>query len=112
MLAIFLGASLVQYMPMSTITTNDVRHLAQLSNLQLSDDEITSLQTDLANILDYIDQLNEIDTSGVEPTYQVTGLENVWRDDTVDAGAVTREDLLALASDQADNSIKVPQVLA
>lgn len=112
MLAIFLGASLVQYMPMSTITTNDVRHLAQLSNLQLSDDEITSLQTDLANILDYIDQLNEIDTSGVEPTYQVTGLENVWRDDTVDASAVTREDLLALASDQADNSIKVPQVLA
>jgi len=112
MLAIFLGVSLVQYIPMSTITTNDVRHLAQLSNLQLSDDEITSLQTDLANILDYIDQLNEIDTSGVEPTYQVTGLENVWRDDAVDASTVTREDLLALASDQADNSIKVPQVLA
>jgi len=97
---------------MSTITTNDVRHLAQLSNLQLSDDEITSLQTDLANILDYIDQLNEIDTSGVEPTYQVTGLENVWRDDTVDMSTVTREDLLALTSEQADNSIKVPQVLA
>ena len=97
---------------MSTITTNDVRHLAQLSNLQLSDDEITSLQTDLANILDYIDQLNEIDTSGVEPTYQVTGLENVWRDDVVDRSAVTREDLLALTQDQADNSIKVPQVLA
>ena len=112
MLAIFLGVSLIQYIPMSTITTNDVRHLAQLSNLQLSDDEITSLQTDLANILDYIDQLNEIDTSGVEPTYQVTGLENVWRDDAVDSGTVTREDLLALASDQADNSIKVPQVLA
>lgn len=97
---------------MSTITTNDVRHLAQLSNLQLSDDEITSLQTDLANILDYIDQLNEIDTSGVEPTYQVTGLENVWRDDVVDTSAVTREDLLALAPEQTDNSIKVPQVLA
>jgi len=97
---------------MSTITTNDVRHLAQLSNLQLSDDEITSLQTDLANILDYIDQLNEIDTSGVEPTYQVTGLENVWRDDTVDMSTVTRENLLALTSEQADNSIKVPQVLA
>lgn len=112
MLAIFLGVSLIQYIPMSTITTNDVRHLAQLSNLQLSDDEITSLQTDLANILDYIDQLNEIDTSGVEPTYQVTGLENVWRDDVVDPSAVTREDLLALTQDQADNSIKVPQVLA
>ena len=97
---------------MSTITTNDVRHLAQLSNLQLSDDEITSLQTDLANILDYINQLNEIDTTGIEPTYQVTGLENVWRDDVVDASTVTREDLLALAPEQTDNSIKVPQVLA
>jgi len=112
MTAIFPGVFLVQYIPMSTITTNDVRHLAQLSNLQLSDDEITSLQTDLANILDYIDQLNEIDTSGVEPTYQVTGLENVWRDDTVDMSTVTRENLLALTSEQADNSIKVPQVLA
>lgn len=97
---------------MSTITTNDVRHLAQLSNLQLSDDEITSLQTDLANILDYINQLNELDTTGIEPTYQVTGLENVWRDDVVDASTVSRKDLLALAPDQADNSIKVPQVLA
>ena len=112
MVAIFLGLSLVQYILMSTITTNDVRHLAQLSNLQLSDDEITSLQTDLANILDYINQLNEIDTTGVEPTYQVTGLENVWRDDTVDTGTVTRENLLNLTPDQTDNSIKVPQVLA
>lgn len=112
MTAIFLGVSLVQCISMSTITTDDVRHLAQLSNLQLSDDEITSLQADLANILDYINQLNEIDTTGVEPTYQVTGLENVWRDDSVDPGTVTREDLLALSSDQADNSIKVPQVLA
>ena len=97
---------------MSTITTDDVRHLAQLSNLQLSDDEITSLQIDLANILDYINQLSELNTDGVEPTYQVTGLENIWRDDVVDAGAVPREDLLALAPDQASSSIKVPQVLA
>lgn len=97
---------------MSTITTDDVRHLAQLSNLQLSDDEVTSLQADIANILRYVDKLSELNTDGIEPTYQVTGLENVWRDDEVETQSVTREDLLALAPEQAGNSIKVPQVLA
>ncbi len=96
---------------MSTITTDDVRHLAQLSNLQLADEEVDSLRGDLENILGYIDQLSELDTSGVEPTYQVTGLENVWRDDEVDKSTVSREELLALAPDQAGQSIKVPKVL-
>lgn len=96
---------------MSTITTDDVRHLAQLSNIQLTDPEVEDLQVDLANIVNYIDQLNELDTSGVEPTYQVTGLENVWRDDVVKSDTVNREALLALAPDTIDNSVKVPQVL-
>jgi aspartyl-tRNA(Asn)/glutamyl-tRNA(Gln) amidotransferase subunit C len=96
---------------MSTITTDDVRHLAQLSNLQLSEEEIQNLQVDLGNILTYIDQLAELDTTGVEPTYQVTGLENVWRDDIVEKSMVTREKLLELAPDMADNAVKVPQVL-
>lgn len=96
---------------MSTITTNDVRYLAQLSNLQLADDEVENLRGDLENILGYIEQLGELDTSGVEPTYQVTGLENVWRDDEVQDGGVSREQLLALAPEQADHSVKVPQVL-
>ncbi|AGL61787.1 putative Aspartyl/glutamyl-tRNA(Asn/Gln) amidotransferase subunit C [Candidatus Saccharimonas aalborgensis] len=96
---------------MSTITTDDVRHLAQLSNLQLSDDELAALQVDLENILNYVHQLSELDTSNVEPTYQVSGLENVWRDDVVRQGAADREALLALAPEQADHSVKVPQVL-
>lgn len=96
---------------MSTITTDDVRHLAQLSNLQLSDEEVANLQVDLGNILNYIDQLSELDTTGVDPSYQVTGLENVWRDDEVDQTQVDRDTLLALAPDQTDNSVKVPQVL-
>ena len=96
---------------MSTITTDDVRHLAQLSNLQLSDEEVADLQIDLGNILNYIDQLGALDTTGVEPTYQVTGLENVWRDDSVERSVVSRETLLKLAPDMADNAVKVPQVL-
>lgn len=96
---------------MSAITTKDVRHLAQLSSLQLADEEVESLRGDLENILGYIEQLSELDTTGVEPTYQVTGLENVWRDDAVDGSAVGRDTLLALAPEQASNSIKVPKVL-
>ncbi len=96
---------------MSTITTDDVRHLAQLSNLQISDEETENLRGDLENILGYIEQLSELDTTGVEPTYQVTALENVWRDDEVEDSGVTREKLLNLAPEQADNSVKVPKVL-
>ena len=96
---------------MSTITTDDVRHLAQLSNLQISDDEVENLRGDLENILGYIEQLGELDTTGVESTYQVTGLENVWRDDEVQVSSVTRERLLTLAPQQANNSVKVPKVL-
>ena len=96
---------------MSTISSGDVRHLAALSNLQLSDDEATDLQVDLTNILTYIEQLSKLDTTGVEPTYQVTGLENIWRDDVVDEGSVSRDTLLALSPEQADSSVRVPKVL-
>lgn len=96
---------------MKTITTDDVRHLAQLSNVQVSDEEIENLQGDLSNILEYINQLKDVDTTNIEPTYQVTGLENVTRDDEIDDGGVTPEQLLALAPEQAEHSVKVPQVL-
>ena len=96
---------------MSTITTDDVHHLARLSSLQLSDSEVENLRADLENIINHINQLNEVDTSGVEPTYQVTGLENVWRGDEIDAGSVTPEQLLDLAAEQSGHCVKVPKVL-
>jgi aspartyl-tRNA(Asn)/glutamyl-tRNA(Gln) amidotransferase subunit C len=98
-------------LPMSTITTDDVRHLAQLSNLQLSEDETRDLRVDLENILSYIDQLGQLDTTGVEPTYQVTGLENVWRTDDIEQSQVARSTLLALAPEATENAVKVPKVL-
>lgn len=96
---------------MIQISRDDVLHLAQLSSLQLADDEVDSLQQDIGNILGYIEQLSQLDTSGVKPTYQVTGLTNVWRDDAVDQSGATREQLLALAPEQQNNSVKVPKVL-
>jgi aspartyl-tRNA(Asn)/glutamyl-tRNA(Gln) amidotransferase subunit C len=95
----------------AAISRDDVVHLAQLSNLQLADGEIEALQTDMMNILQYVQQLSELDTSGVEPTYQVTDLENVYREDVVVRASADREVLLRLAPDQANDQIKVPKVL-
>lgn len=96
---------------MTQISHDDVQYLAQLSNLQLADDEIAPLTADLENIVGYIKQLDELDTSGVEPTYQVTDLENVWRTDDVDTYGLGRGDLLKLAPQQEADQIKVPKVL-
>jgi aspartyl-tRNA(Asn)/glutamyl-tRNA(Gln) amidotransferase subunit C len=96
---------------MTQISRDDVLHLAQLSSLKLNDSEIDGLQTDISNILGYVEQLNKLDTKDVEPTYQVTGLQNVWRDDTVINYGVTREELLARAPESVDFQIKVPKVL-
>lgn len=96
---------------MSTITNDDVRHLAQLSSLQMPDAEAKLLRVGIEKIINYINQLDELDTDGVEPTYQVTGLQNVWRDDEIIDSSVSRRQLLALAAEQSDNCVKVPKVL-
>lgn len=97
--------------PMTHISRDDVQHLAQLSSLQLTDNEADELQADLQNILGYVEQLSNLDTTGVEPTYQVTGLSNVWRDDVVEQSDVSREVLLGLPNEQTEQQIKVPKVL-
>ena len=96
---------------MSTITNDDVRHLAQLSSLQMSDAEAELLRVGIEKIINYINKLDELDTDGVEPTYQVTGLQNVWRDDEIIDSSVSQQQLLALAAEQSDNCVKVPKVL-
>ena len=96
---------------MTAVSTDDVRQLAVLSSIALSDQEIDNLRTDIENILSYVTQLSELDTEDVDPTYQVTGLSNVWRDDAVDESAVTTESLLALAPEAIEQQIKVPKVL-
>ncbi len=96
---------------MTQISRDDVLQLAQLASLQLADDEVDALQQNIGDILTYVGQLNDLDTEGVEPTYQVTDLVNVWRDDKVINYDIKREDLLALAPEHANNSVKVPKVL-
>ena len=96
---------------MTQISRDDVQHLAQLSSLQLTDDEVSALASDLENIIGYIQQLDELDTTNVEPTYQVTDLQNVWREDEVDDYGIDKFALLSLAPAVEADQIKVPKVL-
>ncbi len=96
---------------MTHISTDDVQRMAHLSNLKLDADEIEPMRVDLQNIIEYIGQLDELDTDNVEPTYQVTDLQNVWRDDVVNTYDLTTDALVGLAPEIENAQIKVPKVL-
>ena len=96
---------------MTQVSSDDVRHLAQLSSLGLSDDEVEILRQDLDNILGYISQLDELSVDNIEPTYQVTGLENIWRDDEVEVSEIDPHELVWLAPESMNDQVKVPKVL-
>lgn len=93
------------------IKREDILHLASLSNFSVSDAEAESLERDLGDIIKYISQLDELDTENVEPTYQVFEMKNVWRPDEIVKQDATREELLALTTEEKDHQIKVPKVL-
>lgn len=93
------------------IKREDILHLAELSDFTISETEAESLKQDLQGIIKYISQLDELDVEGVEPTYQVFEMENIWREDEIIPQDATREQLLALSAEEKDNQIKVPKVL-
>ena len=66
-----------------TLSKEEVKRIAYLARLGLTDDELEKFAGQLTGILDYVDMLNEVDTENVEPTSQVTGLESVMEDDEV-----------------------------
>lgn len=74
----------------------DINHIAKLANLKLSLDEEAKFATQLSSVLDYINKLNELDTADVEPTSQVTGLENVMRKDKA-APSLSQQEALSQA---------------
>jgi aspartyl-tRNA(Asn)/glutamyl-tRNA(Gln) amidotransferase subunit C len=93
------------------ISIQDVRYVATLAKIAVSDEEATKLQTELNTIINYVQQLDELDTSGVEPTYQVTGLTNISREDKIIDYGVSQGELLKNTPRSQDNQIKVPKVL-
>lgn len=68
-------------MKKTKLTSEEVKHIARLASLNLSEEEVKKYQKELSETLDYIENLNEVDTKNTEPTSQVTGLKNVTRED-------------------------------
>lgn len=96
---------------MSKLSLGDVLKLAKLARLELTDAEAEKLTKDLSSILDYVEQLEKVDVSGLEPTYQVTGLKNVTRaDEVVDYGYKAAE-LLKNVPQTSGPQIKVRRIL-
>jgi aspartyl-tRNA(Asn)/glutamyl-tRNA(Gln) amidotransferase subunit C len=84
----------------------DISRVATLANLPLSKEEIEKLAPQLEETLEYIDQLNEVDTKNVKPTSQVTGLENVMAEDTV-TPSLTQAEALSNTTAEYNHFFKV-----
>ena len=95
------------------LTEEHVRYVAELAHLELTDDEVRKFLPQLRSILEYVDKLNQLDTSRVEPMAQVTlgGAENpTWRDDQPERTFSTDE-ALSNAPEPGAGHFKVPQVI-
>lgn len=86
----------LRYAPhvMPKLTADDVRHIAKLARLTLSDQEVTRFTTELSAILDFVEQLQKVDTKNVKPLKNVTGLRNGLREDKIKTDGPTPEGLL------------------
>lgn len=92
------------------ITSDEVKHIAKLARLRLSDDEAENYRTDLDSILNYVQSLEELNTEGVVPMSHVLDIKNVWREDVPGAGK-NAEALLSNAPDREKDYYKVPKIM-
>ncbi len=88
----------------------NVRKVATLARLALSDEEVATFQDQLGRILEHIEHLKKLDVSGVEPTAHTYPVFNVTRDD-VPGESLPREAFLGIAPRSANNLLIVPKVL-
>ncbi len=91
------------------ITIKDVEHVAKLARLELTDEEKELYTKQLGDVLQYVNQMNEVDTSKIEPMTQVIDFVNVMREDKV-VYEQTKEELLKNAPDEENGFFKVPKI--
>lgn len=94
----------------NVITDETIDYVGILAKLELSEEEKEQAKKDMANMLDYIDMLNELDTEGVEPMSHVFPVHNVFREDIVVNGD-TSDQILKNAPEQKDGSFMVPKTV-
>lgn len=91
------------------LTEKEVKYIAKLANLTLSENEIKKFQSQLSEILGYVEILSGVDTKGIEPTSQVTGLENVKREDTA-SPSLSQDESVSQAKQTHNGFIKVKAI--
>jgi len=97
---------------MANLSRDDVLKLARLARLRLSEAETDQFTQEIQEILTYVEQLNAVDTAGLQPTYQVTGLTNVTRTDKAIDYTAKPTELLTNAPATEGAHIKVKRMLA
>ncbi|MBD5505167.1 MAG: Asp-tRNA(Asn)/Glu-tRNA(Gln) amidotransferase subunit GatC [Lachnospiraceae bacterium] len=90
------------------ISDETIEYVGILAKLELSDEEKEQAKSDMGRMLDYIDKLGELDTTGVEPMSHVFPVQNVFREDVVTNGD-RREELLVNAPEKKDGMFMVPR---
>lgn len=93
-----------------SVDINQVRHIAKLARIAMSDAELAKLEPELNNILGWIEQLGEVDTDGIEPLTAVIEQKLRLRDDVVDDGNC-RDEVLANAPEAQHGFFAVPKVI-
>ncbi len=88
----------------------DVGYVAKLACIDLTDDEKMLFQNQLDQVLHYVEQLNELDVSGVEPTAHAIPVYNVLRKDEL-GKSLNHEDVMANAPSAVDGQIRVPKII-
>ena len=91
------------------ITVKDVEHVAKLARLELTEEEKEKFTRQLGDVLKYVDQMNEVHTSNVEPLAHPIEFVNVMRDDVIHYEQ-TKEQLMANAPDEENGFFKVPKI--
>jgi aspartyl-tRNA(Asn)/glutamyl-tRNA(Gln) amidotransferase subunit C len=93
-----------------SVTIKDVEHIAKLANLEFTDEEKEKFTHQLNKILEYMEQMNKLDTTSVEPLSHVIELSNVFRSDEV-KHSISTEDALKNAPSKTEKYFKVPKVI-
>lgn len=96
----------------TTLTKEDVLHVAELSNLTLTDAEINKFTPQLSKIVDFVGELSKVDTEGIEPTNQTTGLKSILGEDEINAPNILPVTKATSGTDHIHNDLfKVPAIL-
>jgi aspartyl-tRNA(Asn)/glutamyl-tRNA(Gln) amidotransferase subunit C len=95
---------------MSRISIDQVKHVANLARLAITEEEAEKFTKQLDAIITFAEQLNELDTENIEPTSHVLDIKNVLREDVPQKG-LPQEEVLKNAPEEKDGQFKVPSIL-